>query len=501
MASASVRGRPRGPAEATQSKAREILARHEGRGDGVSATESVEAIAAQEGVATATVWNWISDARGKFTVVDSESSAAGEAPAPKPKPRMTQRTLLHRAWIAMCMINVFRLLGDAVAMFWLRTVLEIHELGEGNGLSFGEPGDAYRSRREFAEAAGRTEAELDDLVHRGLLAALAGGGIDLPFRFGLRPREPVGGNLMFAGAGSIPPITPRAGRGFDPRQGNLPPMGMPGPRQADDSRNNQSADSRNNQSDDSRNNPGFLGESGSADSRNIHLAGGESTEKNNNNTEESESFGVVVETAGTGEADADSSEIPAGDSRNNPPWVALTAELIGLVGRPGHGTPAEMSVVRGWLDAGIGPNVIRETIRELMARKRHPHSPSLAYFDVRVRDMGAAQPAPAALAPAAALSPEEHALRALLKPANDAWVADRSCPFPPDPASFKAAVAAGHGPLAHRWLAVWVAWHAAGRPRDGRPPHFTMLPRSPGTFEADLIACEDELTAPDTPGG
>ncbi len=100
-------------------------------------------------------------------MVNSDLPAAGEAPAPKPKPRMTQRTLLHRAWIAMCMINVFRLLGDAVAMFWLRTVLEIHELGEGNGLSFGEPGDAYRSRREFAEAAGRTEAELDDLVHRG----------------------------------------------------------------------------------------------------------------------------------------------------------------------------------------------------------------------------------------------------------------------------------------------------------------------------------------------
>ena len=516
------RGRPAGPSDSTMAKAREVTARHAVLSATMTATEAVATIAAERGVETSTVWDWLGRARGSLTVVGTDAPAP-EA-APRPKPRMSQRTLVYRAVIAMRLINVFRLLGEAVALFWLAAVMEIHELGDGEPLTFGGPGDAYRTRREFAEAAGRTEAELEDLLYRGLLASTDGGGIDLPVRFGLRPRERLGGNLVM-GAGMAAPGPARPSRNApDPRQTSLPPMGMPAPRGP--------SDSGNIQTDDSGNNPASLeqsqpepGENPDVDSGNIQAddsgknAVASAEKGTTTTTEERESLlgGGGLVTAGMGEArdapGADSGKIPGADSGNippddsgknaaPPPHVALATELAVLVGRPAQPTPVELETVRGWLSDGASPELIRDAVRTRMARKNAPPTPALGYFNDRVREfMARPASAPAAAAPVTPPSPEDAAIRARVLPSSAAWARDGGCPFPPGFLTFREAVTTGRGPLAHHWVDFWDAWDAAGRPGRARPPDFTLLATDPAAFETELLGCEEELTAPDAPDG
>jgi hypothetical protein len=396
MANASTRGRPRGLSEPTMAKARDILARHEARVDGVSATESVETIAIQEGVTPTTVWSWISAGRGKPTAVEPGSSALSPSPA-KPRPRMTQRSLLHRAWIASDRIRVFKQLDCSSRVFWLNAVLEIAELSDdGTSLSFGQFGDAYQSREEFVRAAGRTEADLDDLVRRGLFLE-AEGGIALPYRFGLRPREPIAGSVAFAPSLDGPVPVSRPGKSPDPRQGNLPPMGLPSTQATADSSFIRTSDSSNNRSDSSENGQDS-GRNPDSDSSNNRLAGGEKgTTTTTTTQEESLLGGGGLVTAGGGEAanlaGVDSSNNPS-ETPADPPWLTLAAELVSLVGRPSQPTPAEIEHVRGWLTDGATPDLIRDAVRSRMKREKAPTMPALGYFNDRVREFIAAANAP-----------------------------------------------------------------------------------------------------------
>jgi hypothetical protein len=100
-----------------------------------------------------------------------------------------QDVLLHRAWLASQRLGLSRLIGGAATMFWLEIVVEIHRCGDGISLGFGRRGDAYRSRSEFVKLYGFTDADLALLIERGLLVELEDGGVALPDRWGLRPKE------------------------------------------------------------------------------------------------------------------------------------------------------------------------------------------------------------------------------------------------------------------------------------------------------------------------
>lgn len=363
-------GRPAGPAEQTLARNRDILARHRVNCTTMASADSVAILANQEALSRSAIWDAIRKSGGEGML-----SVVGERPVPiaRPRPRMSQRTVLHRAWIAMRLIDVFRLLGDAVALFWINTVLQIHEVGEDGELHFGTPGEVYRSRRELAEAAGRTEADLDDLLHRGLLIPTAGGGIGLPYRFGLRPREPVGGNLAFT-----PP-----GRAPDSRQGSLPPMGLPRP-----------GESRNIQADESRNIPPGSGSESSEitppDSRETPLAPGLSPTTTTKDSDSSlgggggESF-AAGEREPVGESSSESSKIPPGGGDIPGVETALAAELLALAGRSGPARPPELVLVRAWLETKTA-NEIREAIGTRMEQKNAVRAPDLSYFDKRVRE-------------------------------------------------------------------------------------------------------------------
>lgn len=353
-AAARSRGRPPGAADATLAKAREVLAAHETNCASMTATASVELLAVEEKVSTGTIWNWVSPARVA-------------APA-RVRPRMSQRAVLYRAWIAMRTINVFRALGGSMPLFWLGTVLEIHELGEGEGLSFGSPGNAYRSREEFARAAGHTETELDDLIDRGLLLGLEGGGIDLPYRFGLRAREPIGGDAL---PGRPPKLQPRT----DPRQTHLPPMGLSSTR-----------DSGFNRGDSSENTLPDSSEIRGMTQAKIPVDSGENPAsparlKSTTTTKELDSS-----LSGGGDLEAASALEPndskENDSRLNTalPHIPLAAELVVLAGRGSQAAPRELNEVKDWLTRGAPPEMVKDVVRSRMARPNAPDFPSLSYF-------------------------------------------------------------------------------------------------------------------------
>ena len=358
---ARARGRPPGAADTTLAKARDILAAHETNCGTMTATASVELLAAEEKVSTGTIWNWVSPSRAP-------------APQPRPRPRMSQRAVLYRAWIAMHTINVFRALGGSIPLFWLGTVLEIHELGEGDGLSFGLPGNAYRSREEFARAAGHTETELDDLIDRGLLLGLAGGGIDLPYRFGLRPREPIGGD---AAPGRPPKLQPRT----DPRQAHLPPMGLPSMKDSGFNR----ADSSENTPPDSSEIRGMTQAKMPSDSGENPASRAELSSSSSSKESDLSLGGGGQEAASASDAGNDSNE---NDSKLNTalPYISLAAELAVLAGRGDQPKPFELNAVKGWLEEGTTPERAREVVRSRMARPNPPDRPPLTYFTGALRD-------------------------------------------------------------------------------------------------------------------
>ncbi len=195
-------GRPRGAIPETLQRDREILALCD---QGVTTAAIMERV----GVSRTEVYRALSRARCAPVEVQPETEE------PKPKPRMSERTLVHRAVSAMMRIRAFLTLDAELRDFWLRVVMEIREIAaNGTDLSFGNPGDLYLSRGQFAGVFGKSEVDLDRLLRPGFLLDMEGGGIGLPMHFGLRPREKRAG-------------TP-GGRGSpDLRQMSFPPLGMP----------------------------------------------------------------------------------------------------------------------------------------------------------------------------------------------------------------------------------------------------------------------------------
>ncbi len=386
MSGESVRART---SDSTAAKARDIRARHAAHCQRMTSTDSVELIAREENVRSSTVWGWLKLSRGP-TEVDAPPDQSN--PAEKRRPGMTQRTLAHKVWQATRFVDVFRLLGAGVTLFWMNTIMQIHELGEDCMLGFGAPGDAYRSRKELAEAGGLTEAELDDLIWRGLLIETEGGALAMPYRFGLRPRE------RFGQGPSRPPKPDR-------RQGTLGPMGLPSRPDSNRSPIGVQPESEAKIGPDSDRSPAVL-------TAGVRLAGGESTTTTTTKKEESLLLGGGLVTACEAGAPPDSDRTPVVDSNLTPaapplPHVTLAAELAAITGRPGQPTPTDLNAVKTCLDSGATPDGFRKFVEGRMTREKlRADPPTLSwlakgYLDV-VRNPRPATP----IAPTPVSAPE-----------------------------------------------------------------------------------------------
>lgn len=180
MSSATGRtGRPLGPDSETLERGRFYLALSD---HGVAVSQ----MALQAGVAKSEVYRAMNLVRPLATV-DSEVARVPLPPA-RPRRKMTEGTLLRRAYNCIRFHRVFKgLLDAATREFWVEVLLEIRaESEDGISLSFGQPGDAYASQAQFLQLFGGTEEQLQKLFSHAMLIDLGGTGIALPKRWGLR---------------------------------------------------------------------------------------------------------------------------------------------------------------------------------------------------------------------------------------------------------------------------------------------------------------------------
>ena len=209
--------------EATRAKAREVAAL-------IDQKWSVAAVAERQGLTERRVRQLlaIAAAEGSSAQADEPESAKQLENPPAPRARMTRRTMLDRAWIAMHLDRRLWTMDGAKRMFWLESVVTIHALGDDAGLEFGAYGSGFESRTEFASAHGGSDADLEALFRRGLLLDLEDGSIGLPPNLGLKARERAGGNLVPSRAGSAPVRPSRnAGKAAVPGQRSML-LGIPG---------------------------------------------------------------------------------------------------------------------------------------------------------------------------------------------------------------------------------------------------------------------------------
>ena len=175
-------GRPAGPSPETIAKAQLYVAVTR---LGFTANE----IAERSGVNRSEVYRAIKLVQPLAPVGDAKPDQAAESqPAPKPR-KMSEGTLLRRAWGAT-RGRAFQTLLDAdTREFWIEALQEIrNEAPDGIELTFGKAGDLYTSQDEFLTAFRRTPEQLEKLFRHSMLVDLGGSGIAMPFRWELRSK-------------------------------------------------------------------------------------------------------------------------------------------------------------------------------------------------------------------------------------------------------------------------------------------------------------------------
>ena len=380
--------------DTTRAKAREVAAL-------VAQNWPVPAVAERLGLTERRVRQLLA-----IAAADGVSAETGEQePAtqpdnpPAPRARMTRRTLLDRAWIAMHLDRRLWTMDGARRMFWLESVVTIHELGDSTGLEFDEYGSGFESRTEFASAHGGTEADLEALFRRGLLVELDGGGIGLPANLGLKPRERAGGNLVPSRAGVAPARPTRnAGKAAVPGQRSMLLSIAGGAGEAPDG----------NFPGEGERVSGNISIGDGQDAGNSAVAGAEislaratattsieklayeggspgtrATEGNFRTGEDSRSDGNFL---GLG-------NFPNGERpRSGLPWLAI--ELAGPAGVALPLTAADLGLVQGWtqeaarlgLDAKATEGLLRGVFDLVRSRDSCPEAPALSYFAGPVQD-------------------------------------------------------------------------------------------------------------------
>jgi len=386
--------------DTTRAKAREVAAL-------VAQNWPVPAVAERLGLTERRVRQLLAIAAsdGSSAEVSEKEPAKQPENPPVTRARMTRRTLLDRAWIAMHLDRRLWTMDGAKRMFWLESVVTIHELGGSTGLEFGEYGSGFESLAEFASAHGGSEADLEALFRRGLLLELEDGGIGLPANLGLKPRERAGGNLVPSRMGSAPVRPTRnAGKAAVPGQRSML-LGIPGGvREAPGG----------NLRDDCEHVGGNISTGDCHDAGNSAVAGGEisparatattsieklayeggspgtrATEGNFRTDEDLQSDGNFPGLGNfLGLGNFPNSERP----RSGLPWLAI--ELAGPAGVALPLTAADLGLVQGWvqeaarvgLDAKATEGLLRGVFDLVRSRESCPEAPALSYFAGPVQD-------------------------------------------------------------------------------------------------------------------
>lgn len=387
--------RAEGIRDSTRAKAREVLALAEGQG------WSVAAVSERFGFTEARIRQLLTIARAERPTDQRPESAATAVAAPRKK--ISRRTMLDRAWVTMHVDRRLWTMDRGVRAFWLDVVITLHQLGGPDGLRMGRYGDGFENRAEFATAHGGTEADLEALFRRSLLVSLANGGIAIPSGLGLKPwgKPPVASGVPPTASHRSP--TRQTGNGPIPGQRAFV-MGMPA---ANSGMTREAPDA----------NSGVNGEAGNANivvsdddtDANICVDGDQVTanfdanrDKNffagatSTTTEESESLGggtghpATAENFAAGEnlrSDENLHDDPTLSRAEAPTWVTLGTELLGTIGIQRPLTVSEAELVRGWLEKGATPDILRGVFHTVLGRENCPSSPALSYFEGAVLDV------------------------------------------------------------------------------------------------------------------
>jgi hypothetical protein len=380
--------------DTTRAKAREVAAL-------VAQNWPVPAVAERLGLTERRVRQLLA-----IAAADGVSAETGEQePAtqpdnpPAPRARITRRTLLDRAWIAMHLDRRLWTMDGAKRMFWLESMVTIHELGDSTGLEFGEYGSGFESRTEFASAHGGSEADLESLFRRSLLVELDGGGIGLPVNLGLKPRERAGGNLVPSRSGSAPVRPARnAGKAAVPGQRSML-LGIPGGvREAPDGNlhgDNEHVDGNISTGDD--HDPG----NSAVGRAEISLARATATTSIEKLAYEGGSPGTRATEGNfrTGEDSRSDGNFPGlgnflNSERQRSGLPLLAIELAGPSGVALPLTAADLGLVQGWtqeaarlgLDAKATEGLLRGVFDLVRSRDSCPDAPALSYFAGPVQD-------------------------------------------------------------------------------------------------------------------
>lgn len=458
-------------------------------------------------------------------------------PATRPSSRLTERTLVHRALLAMR--TDYRLLSSPAAeqLLWLKSVQAIHALGDGHGLGFGQRGDGFKSRAEFAAALGGSDADLEALMDRGLLVDLEEDGIDLPSNIGLKPRPKTGGSPQRQPEPVMPTVASRPnGKASVPVQRSML-LGILG------GATDGTKDASNPifgpnftvaKGKEFGAGPNFASEilvssqiSSQIPTKDLDSDAAISTTTTTNQV--IDSIGSSGGNGSQGHAGGQNLEAPENlvDRQNlenldavaaappiTPPWVSVAAELARLVGLSRPPTVAEGLLVQRWLN-GFDAETIRGIIRVMMERPKFPLEPSLSYFDdkitgeirkseaaAREREKqrlttanrpGAAGKSGMAVVPTRSVA--DQALDARLLALAHRYTEAPSGRRPPTRAEYDRLCVQWKPADALRWVTAQEAWWAAGAPLDVDLPEFRAFVERPN-FHADDMAAAEAACAP-----
>jgi hypothetical protein len=142
-----------------------------------------------------------------------------------PALKLTERAVAHHAVLAMRRDTRLRAFEPGKKLFWLDCVMEVHALGDGDGLAFGGDGDPFETHWDFAIALGGKPDDLEHFLRRGLLTRLPDSRIDLPAGIGLKPKERP--RIVLPGSGEQRLAQPfGSGRGDENEDSENPPISL-----------------------------------------------------------------------------------------------------------------------------------------------------------------------------------------------------------------------------------------------------------------------------------
>lgn len=414
-------------------------------------------------------------------------------PRKPPALRLNERALAHHAVLAMRRDTRLRGFDPGKKLFWLDCVMEIHALGDDDGLAFGADGDPFETHPEFATALGGKPDDLEHFLRRGLLTRRPDGGIDLPVKIGLKPKEAP--RVMLPGSGEQP-----LAQRFE---------------SADESENEDSENPPISLSERTEKSPQFHypedREPPPISLSPAELARPAAAAANAKEDQSLNSSSSNGSRADTGDSEIrqflcpSDSEIPDSDIKSQrPALLALTDRLMAAAKIDHPANADDLCVAREWMAAGFAADDMCAVVEAKMVQRKGVPPTALRYFDKPIRTALGPKATAAVItlppqstpaAPQPALSAADQVLKdelhALWQRAHTA----RKSRLPPVFAAYQAAASNGHEPDARRWLAVYKGCLAADSL--GGLPEFGSYLTSPADYEATLLEIEEALTAPD----